>query len=81
MELTLKAARVNCNLTQKEAAYLIGIRKETLAKYEKGVTFPNVLTIKKIEEVYGVEYKELIFIPSKYPLRVNDKNVNHNRTA
>lgn len=76
MDITLKAARINRNLTQREAASLIGIRKETLAKYEKGQTFPNIPILKRIEEVYGVEYKELIFIPDNYPLRVDAKNPN-----
>ena len=50
MAITLKAARVNKGLTQKEAAKLIGISEPSLVNYEAGKTFPNVPTIKKIEE-------------------------------
>ena len=61
--MTLKAARINVNLTQAEAAKRIGISKESLASYERAKTFPDVPIIKKIEEVYGVEYKEINFLP------------------
>lgn len=62
MAITLKAARVNKNLTQKEAAALIGISVETLVNYEKGLSFPNVPIIKKIESVYGLQYSDIIFL-------------------
>lgn len=62
MAMTLKAARINKKLTQKEAAFLIGINACTLSNYERGLSFPDVPTIKKMELVYEVEYKDLIFL-------------------
>lgn len=73
MGITLKAARINKGLTQKQAAKCIGVRVETLAKYEKGKTFPNVPILQKIEHVYEIEYKDLIFLPNLYSLRVNSQ--------
>ena len=61
LSLTLKACRINKNLTQVEAAKALGIRKETLANYEAGRTFPDVPTIKKMEELYGVQYSDINF--------------------
>ena len=63
MGITLKAARVNKNIKQKDAAKLLGISLSTLQKYEAGKAFPYVPVIKKIEELYDVEYKDIIFIP------------------
>lgn len=63
MGITLKAARINKNLTQEEAAKMIGISKESLSNYERAKSFPDVPIIKKMEVVYGIEYKELIFLP------------------
>lgn len=63
MKLTLKAARVNKDLTQAEAAKLLGIGKDALWNYEKGRSFPNVLVIKKMEELYGINYNDIIFLP------------------
>ena len=64
MEITLKSARVNKGLTQVRAAELIGITVDTLSNYELGKSFPDVPIIKRIEEVYGVPYNDLIFLPT-----------------
>lgn len=63
MAVTLKAARVNANLLQQQAAEALCISVDTLSKWENGKTFPNVLQIKKIEEIYGVKFGDLIFCP------------------
>jgi transcriptional regulator with XRE-family HTH domain len=62
--MTLKAARVNKSLTQKKAAELLGISEGTLINYERGKSFPDVPVIKRMETLYGVEYKDLNFLPS-----------------
>lgn len=72
MGFTLKAARVNIGLSQEIAAKKIGISTDTLSKYERAISFPGVLTIAAIERVYGVEYKDLIFLPRIYGLTVNN---------
>ena len=61
MPLTLKAARVNAELTRKEAAIRIGISPDTLGNYERGKSYPDIPILKSIERVYGVHYNDLIF--------------------
>lgn len=61
MAITLKSARVNAGYTQTEAAKKIGISPDTLSKYERGLSYPDVPVIKRIEEVYGIPYSDLIF--------------------
>jgi putative transcriptional regulator len=61
MKITLKAARANKGLTLAEAAKLIGIDTKTLWNYEKANTYPEVPVIKKIEEVYGLDFKDINF--------------------
>jgi len=63
MVITMKAARVNMGYTQEEAAELLGISKDTLWNWENGRSFPNVLVIKKIEEVYNTSYNNINFLP------------------
>lgn len=65
MPMSLKAARINKNLTQREAALLIGVSVATMANYEKGASFPDVPVIMKIEKVYGLPYSEINFFPQK----------------
>lgn len=62
MKVTLRAARINKSLTQKEAANELGISKDTLAAYEKGKSFPNVRMIEKIEKLYNVTYNNILFL-------------------
>jgi len=61
MPITLKAARLNKGYDQEKAAQLIGISPDTLSNYERKKTFPDVPIIKKIEEVYGIKYDDIIF--------------------
>lgn len=61
MKLTLKALRINKGYTQEFAASLIGVSVETLAKYEKGLTYPDIPVLKKIEEVYETKYDNINF--------------------
>ena len=63
MAMTLKALRINNQMTQVEAAGKLKISVETLSNWENGKTFPDVLQIKKIEDLYGVTYQDIIFLP------------------
>lgn len=59
MRITLKAARVNVDLKQVEAAKLIGVDKKTLGDWENGKTFPKSDKIPVICSVYQREYDEI----------------------
>lgn len=61
-KMTLKTARNKCKLNQEEAAKLIGISSDTLSNYERGKSYPDIPVLKRIEEVYGVSYNQLIFL-------------------
>lgn len=62
IKMTLKTAREIKKLSQEDAARLIGVSVDTLSNYEHGKTFPDVVTLKRIEKVYGVSYNQLIFL-------------------
>lgn len=63
MQMTLKAIRVNKDLSQEEAAKRIGISEDTLSNYERGKTYPDIPILKKIEKVYEVSYENINFFP------------------
>ncbi len=71
MKVTLKSAREIKGYKQQEAAKLIGISVDTLSNYERGKSYPDVPTLRKIESVYGFEYSQLIFLPLDYDKTVN----------
>ena len=60
-KISLKAARVNKGLTQKEAAERLGVGNKTLWMWENNVSIPKADKIDSICELYGVPYDNLIF--------------------
>ena len=65
MQITLKAARMNVPMTQREAAQHLGVTVDTVGNWERGKSFPDALQIRRIEEAYHVKYDDLIFLPRK----------------
>ena len=62
MPITLKAARINKDLTQKQAAEKFGVSKDTIGNWERGKSFPSADKIKLIETEYGIPYDDIIFL-------------------
>lgn len=71
MRMTLKTAREIRGLRQKEAADLLGVSVDTLSNYERGKSYPDIPVLRKIEDLYGVPYSRLIFLPLDYDKTVN----------
>lgn len=66
MAITLKAARVNAGLIQREAAERLGIARETLRNYENGRTKPDIDMAIKISELYGLKVDDILFLPNDF---------------
>lgn len=64
MKLTLKAARINAGFTQKQAAALLDVSKDSISNWERGKTYPDVLVLKRIEKLYNIPYDDIIFLPA-----------------
>lgn len=60
--------RKNKKLTQTQFGDLLGARQQSIVKWEKGKSIPNMETLKKIEELNGLPVTEI----SDY-LRVGEK--------
>lgn len=69
-KFTLKAARVNAGLTQKEAAKKLGVSNRTLSKWENMLALPRADKIEAICELYNAPYDTIIFLKSN-PLKAN----------
>lgn len=65
---TLKGARVNAGLTQKEAAKDINVSNKTLSSWERGTSVPNIQQVNALCELYGRKIDEINFLPTN-PLK------------
>lgn len=65
---SLRAIRINKGETQEETAKGIGVSVDTWANYEKGITYPDIPTLKKIEAHFGVSYNDIDFFATKIQL-------------
>lgn len=66
-KITLKAARVNVGLAQKQAAALLDISNKTLCGWENGERFPTPVYIDMMCDLYGISYDDISFCP---PIRL-----------
>lgn len=64
LKISLKAARVNANLSQKEAAKMLKISNKTLHSWESGETSPSAKYINAVCDLYKVSYNDLNFLPT-----------------
>lgn len=71
MKVSLKVARELKGLKQQDAAKLIGVSTDTLGNYERGKSYPDIPVLRKIEEVYGIPYNRIIFLPLDFGLTEN----------
>lgn len=60
-KIKLKAARVNAELTQEDAAKALHRNKQTIVNWENGVTEIRVNDLIALSELYGmpIEYLEI----------------------
>lgn len=62
-KLSLKAARVNAGLTQKEVAKLLKVSNKTVHSWESGITSPSAKYVDALCEIYKLQYDDLNFFP------------------
>ena len=78
MGMTLKMLRAKYDFTQGEAGAMIGVSEATWSNWEKGKSFPDVIKIMKIEEVFDVKYDDIIFLLENHGLNVKP---HHNKNS
>ena len=71
-KITLKAARVNAGISQRNAAMALNISRSTLHNYELGKTVPGWDVVRRIEKLYGLP-ADYIFFSSDVRLKRNDE--------
>lgn len=61
-KITLKAARVNAGLSQKEVADALEVSNKTVGSWENGETYPSAAKIDALCKLYGVPYDNINFL-------------------
>ena len=56
----IKLYREKKNMTQNEIAEILGVKATTISKYEAGTLEPNIESIKKLSETFGITIDELL---------------------
>ena len=51
-KISLRAVRVNAEMTQDEVARFLKVSKPTLVRWENGYSTPDVLTAQKLADLY-----------------------------
>lgn len=64
MQISLKAARVNADLTQEQAAKLVGKTKQTIVNWENGVTEIKYRDLIALSKIYDMPL-EMMKTPEK----------------
>ena len=59
MKISLRAARVNADLTQQEVADKIGVSKHTIINWERGRTKPKKHILIVLSSIYGIDIDSL----------------------
>ena len=61
LQISLAAARVNAELTQKDVAKLMEVDRSTIRRWEKGEKIPDYDKSKKLSEIYGIPLDNIFF--------------------
>lgn len=59
IRISLKAARINKNMTQEQVASELKVTKKTIGSWENGKTRPTLDKIEPICNLYGVSYDDI----------------------
>jgi len=60
-QISLAAARVNANLTQREVAEKMGVSPQTIINWEKGKVAPGIPEIQMLSQMYMIP-QDYIFL-------------------
>lgn len=59
MKVSIKAARINAELTQAELAEAVGVSKKSVELWEKCKTRPTIDKVPKLCEAFGATYDDI----------------------
>ena len=66
----LREARLAAQLTQEQAAEDLGISRQTMSNWENGKTYPDIVSVIKMSDLYAISLDCLLKDPKKQPCRI-----------
>lgn len=72
---SLKEIRNDRGLRQEDIALLLGIKRQTLSSYERGVTFPDIFTLVRIADILNISLDELV--GREYPKKPKKRKIHY----
>jgi transcriptional regulator with XRE-family HTH domain len=77
LKISLKAARINADLSQKEVAKKCNVSNKTVCSWENGNSFPSADKIAILCDLYKIPYDNINFLPNN-SLKANEENCSKN---
>ncbi|MDO4170808.1 MAG: helix-turn-helix transcriptional regulator [Lachnospiraceae bacterium] len=62
MKISIKGARVEKGMTQQQSGDAMGVTRETISNWERGITAPTAPQLMKLCELYGVNISDIFLI-------------------
>ncbi len=56
----IKAARIQAQFTQEQAAEVLGVSRQTISNWENGKTYPDIVSVIKMSDLYQVSLDRLL---------------------
>ena len=56
----IKNARITAQLTQEQVAEELGVSRQTLSNWENGRTYPDIVSVIKMSDLYAVSFDHLL---------------------
>ena len=68
LKISIKAARVNAEMSRKYVASAVGVSYGTIKNWECGITYPTQPQIEKLCDLFNIPYDAINFLPKKLTL-------------
>ena len=72
----LKTMRERCGLSKIELGKELGLGRDTIANYEKGISYPNLFILIKLTEILDTSINDLLGFPCEIPT-IPDNEIEH----
>ena len=57
----LKKARENAGLSQQEVADSLGITRQSISKWERGISYPDINNLILLKDLYNTSFDDLFY--------------------